>query len=145
MVWFNQNRASRALEKFCPALHLHLLLEPPPDFVKVLPWIFNLSLVQTLWCWLSNVEKQTWHSHNRRPDPSREVSSKECGIYACNEHFQRAIAVSIFGLLPNFSHRIETMNSRKIDIEMQILLRSLDLLNWRTLFVGTSTHAWLST
>ena len=76
MVWFNQKYASRVLEKFCPALHLHLLLEPPPDFVKVLSWIFNLSLVQTLWCWLSNVEKQTWHSHNRRSDSSREITPK---------------------------------------------------------------------
>ena len=103
MVWFNQNYASRALEKFCFLLHLHLLLEPPSDFVKVLSRIFNLSLLQTLWCWLSNVEKQTWHSHNHRSDSSREVSPKECGIYAWKEHFQRAIAVYNFDLLPNFS------------------------------------------
>ena len=103
MVWFNQNYASRALEKLCPALHLHLLLEPPPDFVKVLSRIFNLSLLQTLRCWLSNVEKQTRHSHNRRSDSSREESPKQCGIYAWNKNFRRAIAVSNFGLLPNFS------------------------------------------
>ena len=49
------------LRNLVAALPPYLLLEPPPDFVKVLSWIFNLRFVQTLWCWLSNVEKQTWH------------------------------------------------------------------------------------
>ena len=145
MIRFNQNYASRVLEKICPALHLHLSLEPPPDFVKILSWIFNLSLVQTLWCWLSNVEKQTWHSHNRRSDSSRKITPNECGIYAWNKHFQRATTVSNFGLLPNFSHRIETVNLRKHGIETQTLLRKLAHLDWRTLFVGSSIYAWLFT
>ena len=81
-VSFNQNYVSRALEKLCPALHLHLLLEPPPDFVKVFSWTFNLNLVQTLWCWLSNVEIQTRRSRNRRSDSSCEIIPKECGLYA---------------------------------------------------------------
>ena len=98
MVRFNQNCVSRALEKICPALHLHLLLEPPPDFVKVLSWFFNLSLVQTLWCWLSNIEKQTWHSHNRRSESSREVSPNECGIYAWNKHIQLSTSNRCFQL-----------------------------------------------
>ena len=82
MVWFNQNYVGRVLGKFCPALHLHLLLEPPRDFVVVFPWIFNLSLVHALWCWLSKVEKQTRPSRNRRSDSSGEITSKKCGIYA---------------------------------------------------------------
>ena len=148
MARFNQNCVSRAFEKTCPALHLHLLLEPPPDFVKVLSWIFNLSPVQTLWCWLSNVEKQTWHSHNRRSDSSREVSPKECGIFAWKKHIQHSTSNRCFQLWfvakffpENKNHKFEKKNG----IEMKTLLRSLDQLDWRTLFVGKSTYAWLST
>ena len=80
-------------------------------------------------------------SHSRRSDSSREKTPKECGICAWNKHFQRAIAVSKFGLSPKVSHRIESVNFRKNGIGMQILLRSLDHLDWRTLFVGSSTYA----
>ena len=54
------------------------------------------------------------------------------------------MAVSNFGLLPIFSHRIEAVILRENGNEMEVLLRSLDHMDWRTLFEGSSIYAWLS-